>query len=59
VRKNFVTCVREDYPVEMASYINRYHRGAVAVAAFGDYLKIRAHRADLRDLRDELPPVFF
>ena len=59
VRKNFVTRMREDYPVEMASYINRYHRGALAVAASGDYLKVRAHRADLGRLRDELPPLFF
>ena len=59
VRKNFVTYVREDYPAEMAGYINRYYHGSVAVADSGDYLKIRAHRPDLSRLRDELPPVFF
>lgn len=59
VRKNFVTYVREDYPAEMASYINRYYHGSIAVADSGDYLKVRAHRANLNRLRDELPPVFF
>ena len=59
VRKGFVTYVREDYPAEMASYINRYHRGVVAVTPDGDYLKVRAHRRGLERLSEQLPTAYF
>jgi len=59
VRKEFVTYRREDYPVEMATYINRYYRGVLAVTWRGDYIKVRAYRKDLERLRDQLPPVYF
>ena len=59
VRKHFVTYQREDYPPEMASYINRYHRGRLVVGWQGDYLKLRAWRSDLGDLRLVLPEAYF
>lgn len=59
VRKHFTTYRREDYPPEMASYINRYHRGRLAVGWHGDYLKLRSWRSDLGDVRRVLPPVYF
>ena len=59
VRKSFVTYVREDYPAEMASYVNRYHRGVVAVASEGDYLKVRAYRRGLERLSEQLPAEYF
>jgi hypothetical protein len=59
VRKHFATYQREDYPPEMASYINRYHRGRLAVGWQGDYLKLRAWRSDLGELRRILPAAYF
>jgi hypothetical protein len=59
VRKEFVTYSREDYPPEMATYINRYYRGRLAVGWRGDYLKIRRLQPELARLRHELPPVYF
>jgi hypothetical protein len=59
VRKNFATYQREDYPPEMAAYINRYHCGRLAVGWQGDYLTARAWRSDLGNLRDVLPAVYF
>jgi hypothetical protein len=59
VRKDFVNHRREDYPVEMATYINRYYRGALAVTWRGDYLTVRAYRKELERLREQLPPVYF
>lgn len=59
VRKQFSTYQREDYPPEMAGYINRYHRGRLAVDWEGDYLKLRAWRPELGDLRQVLPAVYF
>jgi hypothetical protein len=59
VRKDFVTYRREDYPVEMATYINRYFRGRLAVTWQGDFLKIAAYRRGLDRLRAELPSVYF
>ena len=59
VRKDFVTYRREDYPAEMATYINRYFRGRLAVTWQGDYLKIGAHRQGLDGVRGELPSVYF
>lgn len=58
-RKEFVTHRREDYPPQMAMYINRYYRGVLAVGWRGEYLKVRACRGDLRRLREELPGVYF
>jgi len=59
VRKNFATYQREDYPPEMAAYINRYHRGGLAVGWHGDLLTLRAWRSDLGNLREVLPSVYF
>jgi hypothetical protein len=59
VRKQFSTYQREDYPPEMAGYINRYHSGRLVVDWQGDYLKLRAWRSDLGDLRQVLPAVYF
>ena len=59
VRKNFATYQREDDPAVMASYINRYHRGRLVVAWEGDFLKLRAWRPDLGDLRRVLPAAYF
>ena len=59
VRKQFTTYQREDYPPEMASYINRYHRGRLVVGWDEDYLKLKAWRSDLGDLRQILPPAYF
>lgn len=59
VRKQFSTYQREDYPPEMASYINRYHRGRLVVGWDDDYLKVRAWRRDLGDLRQVLPATYF
>ena len=59
VRKNFVTHRREDYPPEMASYINRYHRGRVSVGWHGDFLRIKALCPGLAGLRTMLPEVYF
>jgi hypothetical protein len=59
VRKNFATYQREDYPPEFASYINRYHRGRLAIGWRGDYLKVEAWHPALGDLRAVLPPEYF
>ena len=59
VRKHFATYQREDYPPEMASYINRYHAGRLAVGWERDFLKLRAWRAGLGDMRRALPSVYF
>jgi hypothetical protein len=58
-RKNFVSYTREDYPPEMASYINRYHRGRISVGWDGDFLKLRALRPELAGLRQTLPDPYF
>ena len=49
VRKQFGTYQREDYPPEMASYINRYHCGRLVVGWHDEYLKLLAWRSDLGD----------
>lgn len=59
VRKHFATYQREDYPPEIASYINRYHCGRLAVGWRGDYLKLEAWRSELGDLRQILPAEYF
>jgi len=59
VRKNFATYRREDYPLEMASYINQYHRGRLAVGWQADYLKLRAWAPRLGDVRGALPAEYF
>lgn len=59
VRKHFATYRREDYPREMAGYINRYHRGRLAVSARGDFLRLEAWRPGLGDLRARLPAIYF
>jgi hypothetical protein len=59
VRKHFVTYQREDYPPELASYINRYHRGRLAADWRGDYLKLTAWNRRLGDLRQLLPAEYF
>ena len=59
VRKHFATHQREDYPPEMAGYINRYHRGRLVVGWRGDYLKLKAWRRDLGDFRRILPAEYF
>ncbi|MES1255945.1 MAG: hypothetical protein ABUS56_10075 [Acidobacteriota bacterium] len=59
VRKDFVTHRREDYPPDMASYINRYHRGRLSVAWAGEHLKVRAMKRDYHWLTDALPAVYF
>jgi hypothetical protein len=59
VRKHFATYQREDYPPEIASYINRYHRGRLAVDWKGDFLKLEAWRPHLGDLRRILPADYF
>jgi len=59
VRKQFTTYQREDYPPEMAGYINRYHRGRLVVGWHEDHLKLQAWRSDLGDLRQVLPAAYF
>jgi hypothetical protein len=59
VRKHFATYQREDYPPEMASYINRYHRGRLVVGWRDDYLKLQAWHPELGDLRQVLPQAYF
>ena len=59
VRKHFATYQREDYPPEIASYINRYHRGRLVVDWEQDYLKLKSWRSDLGDLRQILPAEYF
>lgn len=59
VRKHFATYQREDYPPEMASYINRYHRGRLVVGWQGDFLKLKAWRPALGDLARRLPAEYF
>jgi hypothetical protein len=59
VRKQFSTYQREDYPPEVAGYINRYHRGRLVVDWHDDYLTLEAWRSDLGDLRQVLPEVYF
>ena len=54
VRKQFSTYQREDYPPEMAGYINRYHRGRLVVGWHDDCLTLKAWRPDLGDLRHVL-----
>lgn len=59
VRKHFATYQREDYPPEIASYINRYHRGRLVVDWEGDFLKLTAWRSSLGDLSRILPAEYF
>jgi|TARA_B100000315_G_scaffold169925_1_gene158527 hypothetical protein len=59
VRKHFTTYRREDYPPEMAAYINRYYCGRIRVGWQGDHLKIRALRPDCRHLEELLPAGYF
>lgn len=59
VRKHFATYQREDYPPEIAGYINRYHRGRLVVGWQGDHLKLHAWRSSLGDLRRVLPADYF
>lgn len=59
VRKHFATYRREDYPPEMAGYINRYLRGRLVVDWDGDLLKLRDWRPGLGDLRRILPDMYF
>jgi hypothetical protein len=59
VRKHFAMYQREDFPPEMAGYINRYHRGRLVVGWQGDFLKLKAWQADLGDLRRLLPAPYF
>ncbi len=41
VRKNFITNKREDDPIGMCGYINKYFRGKIKVVPDGDYIKIK------------------
>lgn len=59
VRKDFVTYEREDAPPQMATYINRYFAGRLAVGWRGDFLKLRGMHRDLAGLREQLPAVYF
>ncbi len=59
VRKDFVTYRREDYAPDLASYVNRYHRGRVSVDWRGELLKIRATAPGLTWMRDVLPAEYF
>jgi len=40
IRKNFVTYKREDDPIGMCHYLNRYFRGKIHVTPDGDFIKI-------------------
>lgn len=59
VRKQFAIYQREDYPPEIASYINRYHAGRLVVDWHDDFLKLAAWGPELGDLRQVLPAVYF
>jgi hypothetical protein len=59
VRKNFVTGRREDDAATMAWYINRYHRGAVRVAADGDFLKLKSWHPSLDRVAAHLNDYYF
>ncbi len=59
VRKQFSTYQREDYPPEMAGYINRYHRGRLVVDWHDDFMTLNAWRPELGDLRQVLPAAYF
>ena len=59
VRKHFATYQREDYPPEIASYINRYHRGRLVVDWHDDYLTLKKWRSEFGDLRGILPADYF
>lgn len=59
VRKNFVSYVREDDPVGMAWYINRYHRGSLYVGYHGDRMKVKAVRGAAKPLRWRLNEHYF
>ncbi len=59
VRKDFYNYLREDTAPEMATYINRYYPGTIAVDWRGDYLKVKALRPGLERLRTELPSIYF
>ncbi len=58
--KNFATYRREDEPLIMADYINRYYPGMVAVSRDGDYLKVRGASGSARGrLRAMLDSSYF
>lgn len=59
VRKQFQTARREDDNATVASYINRYHRGAVCVSPEGDYLKIESVSSAHAGLRRSLPQEYW
>lgn len=58
-RKDFVTYQREDYPAQMALYLNRYYRGSLTVSWQGEYLKLRRVRADTAALPAHLSTPYF
>ena len=60
VMKNFATYRREDDPSGVASYVNRYVGGQVAVDSQGDWLQVRAiGRAHRHNLEAMLPACYF
>lgn len=59
VRKDFTTHRREDFPPEMASYINRYHRGRLVVDWRGEFLKLKSWQPTLGNLGAILPGEYF
>lgn len=60
VAKNFATYRREDEPMDVADYLNRYYAGDLAVGWQGDYLKVwRATAAHAARLRHHLDASYF
>jgi hypothetical protein len=59
VRKDFLTHRREDHAPDVASFVNRYHRGRISVRADGDHIKVRQLMASLAPIRSMLPSHYF
>ena len=59
ITKDPATKRRIDDPEGMATNLNRYFLGDIAVGVSGDLLSVRAVSPDLSGLKEELPPAFF
>lgn len=59
ITKDPATKRRVDDPKGMATNLNRYYLGDIAVSTSGEFLSVKALSPELSRLREALPPIFF